>query len=148
MIKKEIAYFERSGAVNTENVIEIVYQRLQEGDIRSIVVASSGGETGLKFARRMAKDTNLVIVSSHPGRSKPGVWDFNPDTLRELEMMGCIVIKQTHVLSGLERSFSRKFSGVSHSEVLAECLRTLFGTGMKVAIECVVMAADGGAIPI
>jgi len=148
MIKKEIAYFERSGAVNTENVIEIVYQRLQEGDVRSVVVASSGGETGLKFARRMAKDTNLVIVSSHPGRSKPGVWDFNLDTLRELEMMGCIVIKQTHVLSGLERSFSRKFSGVSHSEVLAECLRTLFGTGMKVAIECVVMAADGGAIPI
>jgi hypothetical protein len=86
--------------------------------------------------------------SSHPGRSKPGVWDFNLDTLRELEMMGCTVIKQTHVLSGLERSFSRKFSGVSHSEVLAECLRTLFGTGMKVAIECVVMAADGGAIPI
>jgi len=148
MIKKEIAYFERSGAVNTENVIEIVYQRLQEGDVRSVVVASSGGETGLKFARRMAKDTNLVIVSSHPGRGKPGVWDFNLDTLRELEMMGCIVIKQTHVLSGLERSFSRKFSGVSHSEVLAECLRTLFGTGMKVAIECVVMAADGGAIPI
>lgn len=148
MIKKEIAYFERSGAVNTENVIEIVYQRLQEGDVRSVVVASSGGETGLKFARRMAKNTNLVIVSSHPGRSEPGVRDFNPDTLGELEMMGCIVIKQTHVLSGLERSFSRKFSGVSHSEVLAECLRTLFGTGMKVAIECVVMAADGGAIPI
>lgn len=148
MIKKEIAYFERSGAVNTENVIEIVYQRLQEGDVRSVVVASSGGETGLKFARRMAKDTNLVIVSSHPGRSKPGVWDFNPDTLGELEMMGCIVIKQTHVLSGLERSFSQKFSGISHSEVLAECLRTLFGAGMKVAIECVVMAADGGAIPI
>jgi hypothetical protein len=62
MIKKEIAYFERSGAVNTENVIEIVYQRLQEGDIRSIVVASSGGETGLKFARRMAKDNVSEIL--------------------------------------------------------------------------------------
>lgn len=148
MIKKEIVYFERSGVENTEDVIEIVYQRLQEGDVRSVVVASSRGATGLKFARRMAKDTNLVIVSSHPGRSKPGVWDFDSDILTELEMMGCTVIKQTHVLSGLERSFSRKFSGVSHSELLAECLRTLFGTGMKVAIECAVMAADGGAIPI
>ncbi|MFQ5841733.1 MAG: hypothetical protein ACE5I8_04780 [Thermodesulfobacteriota bacterium] len=148
MIKKEIVYFERSGVENTEDVIEIVYQRLQEGDVRSVVVASSRGATGLKFARRMAKDTNLVIVSSHPGRSKPGVWDFDSDILTELEMMGCKVIKQTHVLSGLERSFSRKFSGVSHSELLAECLRTLFGTGMKVAIECAVMAADGGAIPI
>jgi hypothetical protein len=96
----------------------------------------------------MAKETNLVVVSSHPGRGKPGVWDFDLDILKELEGLGCKVIKQTHVLSGLERSFSQKFSGVSHSEVLAECLRTLFGTGMKVAIECAVMAADGGAIPI
>jgi len=148
MVKKEITYFEKGGVENTEEVIEIVYQRLQEGDIKSVVVASSRGETGIKFARRMAKDTNLVIVSSHPGKSKPGVWDFNLDILRELEMTGCTVIKQTHVLSGLERSFSQKFSGVSHSELLAECLRNLFCTGMKVAIECVVMAADGGAIPI
>jgi hypothetical protein len=148
MIKKEIAYFERSGVENTEDVIEIVYQRLQEGDIRSVVVASSRGTTGLKFAKRMAKDTNLVIVSSHPGRSKPGLWDFDLDTLRELETMGCKVIKQTHAMSGMERSFSQKFSGASHSELLAECLKSLFGPGMKVAIECAVMAADGGAIPI
>ena len=148
MIKKEIVYFERSGVENTDYVIEIVHQRLQQGDIKSVVVASSWGTTGLKFAKDMAKETNLVIVSSHPGSSKPGVWNFDLDILGELEMMGCKVLKQTHVLSGLERSFTQKFSGVSHSEVLAECLRALFGPGMKVAIECAVMAADGGAIPI
>lgn len=148
MIKKEIVYFERSGVENTDRVVEIVHQRLQQGDIKSVVVASSSGTTGLKFAKNMAKETNLVIVSSHPGFSKPGVWNFDLDILGELEMLGCKVLKQTHVLSGLERSFTRKFSGVSHSEVLAECLRTLFGHGMKVAIECAVMASDGGAIPI
>ena len=68
----------------------------------------------------MAKETNLVIVSSHPGRRKPGVWDFDRDILGELEALGCKVLKQTHVLSGLERSFSGKFSGVSHSELLKE----------------------------
>jgi hypothetical protein len=147
-MKKDITYFERSGVENTDDVIETVYRRLQEGDIKSVVVASSRGSTGLKFAKRMARDTNLVIVSSHPGRSKPGVWDFDLGILSEIEAMGCRVLRQTHVLSGLERSFSQKFSGVSHSEILAECLRTLFGAGMKVAIECIVMAADGGAIPI
>ena len=96
----------------------------------------------------MAKETNLVIVSSHPGRSKPGVWSFDLDILKELEALDCKVIRQTHVLSGLDRSFSKKFSGVSRTELLAECLRTLFGTGIKVAIECVVMAADGGVISI
>ena len=148
MIKKEIVYFERGGVANTDYVVEIVHQRLEQGDIKSVVVASSLGTTGLRFAKSMAKETNLVIVSLHPGWSKPGVWDFDLDILKELEMMGCNVIKQTHVLSGLERSFTRKFSGVSHSELLAQCLITLFGTGMKVAIECAVMAADGGAIPI
>jgi hypothetical protein len=148
MIKKEIVYFERSGVENTDRVIEIVHQRLQQGDIKSVVVASHLGTTGLKFAKQIAKQTNLVIVSSHPGWSKPGVWDFDLGILGELERMGCKVLKQTHVLSGLEKSFTRKFSGVSHSEVLAECLRTLFGPGMKVAIECAVMAADGGAISI
>lgn len=148
MIKKEIVYFEDGGVENTEDVINIVYKRLQEGDIKSVVVASSGGKTGLKFAQKMAKDTNLVIVSSHPGRNKPGVWNFDLDILKKLESMDCKVIKQTHVLSGLDRSFSKKFSGASPTELLAESLRTLFGTGIKVAIECVIMAADSGAIPI
>lgn len=148
MIKKQTVYFEHSGVENTESVIDIVSERLQEGDIKSVVVASSRGATALKFAQKLAKVTNLVVVSSHPGRSKPGVWDFDRNILKELETMGCPVLRQTHVLSGLERSFSQKFSGVSHSELLAECLRTLFGTGLKVAVECAVMAADGGAIPI
>lgn len=148
MINKELMYFEKPGVENTDHVIDAVDKRLQEGDIKSVVVASSRGKTGLKFAKKMAKETNLVVVSSHPGRSKPGVWDFDPDIHKELEALGCTVVRQTHVLSGLDRSFSKKFSGVSRTELLAECLRTLFGTGIKVAIECVIMAADGGVIPI
>ena len=57
------------------------------------------------------------------------------------------MVKQSHILSGLERSITAKFSGVSHAEVLAEGLRSLFGVGMKVAVECAIMAADSGAIP-
>jgi hypothetical protein len=96
----------------------------------------------------MAKETNMVIVSSHPGYSAPGVWNFDLTALKELESAGCKMVKQSHILSGLERSISRKFSGVSHTEVLAEGLRCLFGVGVKVAIECAIMAADSGAIPI
>jgi hypothetical protein len=147
-IEQPIFYFEQAGYENTNDVVEIVYTRLKKGDIKSVVVASSRGETGLQFAKRMARETNLVVVSSHPGFSTPGVWNFNPEILKELESMGCKVVKQSHILSGLERSISNKFSGVSHTEVLAEALRSLFGVGMKVAIECTVMAADSGAIPI
>ncbi len=147
-VERPIYYFEQVGYGNTPNVMEIAYKRLKMGDIRSVVVASSSGETGLQFAKRMARDTNLVVVASHPGYSKPGVWDFNLDIHKQLESMGCKVVKQSHILSGLERSISNKFSGASHTEVLAEALRSLFGVGMKVAIECTIMAADSGAIPI
>jgi uncharacterized protein len=148
VISKKAVYFELSGKENTEDVLDIVADRLTEGDIKSVVVASSRGETGLKFARRLAKTTNLIVVSSHPGRNRPGEWDFDREALKELEEMGCKVLRQTHVLSGLERSISGRFSGISHTEVIAESLRTLFGTGIKVAIECTIMAADGGVIPI
>ena len=76
-IERPIFYFEQAGYENTSDVIEIVYSRLKEGDIKSVVVASSRGETGLKFAKRMVQETNLVVVSSHPGSSSPGVWNFN-----------------------------------------------------------------------
>jgi len=147
-VNRSIFYFNQPGIDNTDKVIEIVYKRLKEGDIRSVVVASSRGGTGVKFAKKLARETNLVIVSSHPGFSAPGVWNFDLNVLKELESMGCKVVKQSHILSGLERSISNKFSGVSHTEVLAEAFRCLFGVGIKVAIECTIMAADSGAIPI
>lgn len=145
---RSIVYYDESGSENTDEVLEIVYRRIQEGEIRSVVVASSSGETGLKFAKRMAGETNLVVVSSHAGYSSPGVWDFDQEALKELEARGCKIVRQSHILSGIERTFTNRFSGASHTEILAEALRSLFGVGMKVAIECTVMAADSGAIPI
>ena len=147
-VSRPIFYFKEPGVGNTDEVVEIVYHRLQEGDIHSVVVASSRGETGLRFARRMAPETNLVVVSSHPGYSSPGVWDFNLEILKQLEEMKCKVVKQSHALSGLERSITNKFSGISRVEFLAQALISLFGPGIKVAIECTLMAADSGAIPI
>ncbi len=147
-VSRQVFYFKQAGVDNTEKVEEIVYERLKEGDIESVVVASSSGSTGLKFARKMTQETNLVVVSNHPGSSNPGVRGLDLNMLKELESMGCKVVRQSHVLSGLERSISNKFSGVSHTEVIAEALRSLFGVGMKVAIECAIMAADSGAIPI
>ena len=46
-IERPIFYFGQAGYENTGDVVEIVYRRLKEGDIKSVVVASSRGETGL-----------------------------------------------------------------------------------------------------
>ncbi|MBU4221937.1 MAG: hypothetical protein KKA10_09990 [Euryarchaeota archaeon] len=148
MVKKSITYFEQNGAENTDEVLKLVQDRLKEGDIKSVVVASTSGKTGLKFARSLGKKTDLVVVSTHPGSKQPGVWEFDLEAQKELESLGCKVIRQSHALSGLEKSFTSKFSGISHSEILAESLKSLFSPGMKVAVECSIMALDGGAIPL
>jgi hypothetical protein len=91
MISKRITYFERSGKENTEDVIDIVTDRLKEGDIKSVVVASSRGETGLKFARRLANTTNLIVVSSHPGQVK-----ISPYFFQEMVLPGNTFQFETH----------------------------------------------------
>lgn len=146
-MKRPITYFEKSGVENTDEVINLVNERLEGGDIKNVVVASTSGQTGLKFAKSLSKKTNLVIVSAKPGLIKPG-WDFDTNILKELEELGVDVIKATHALSGIERSFRQRFSGVSHSEFLAESLRSLFGPGTKVAVECAIMAYDAGLISL
>jgi len=65
-----------------------------------------------------------------------------------LSRNGVTVVRASHVLSGVERSLTRKFGGASRVEAIAEAIRSLFGQGMKVSIEVTVMAADSGAIPV
>ena len=108
------------------------------------------GVLGDRLGRAKTMMLTILCYTIFTGVSllSTGVWDFNLDILKELESMGSRVVRQSHILSGLERSISNKFSGSSHTEVLAEALRCLLGVGMKVAIECTIMAADSGAIPI
>ena len=56
------------------------------------------------------------------------------------------ILTCSHALSGVARSITNKFGGISHVEIIAQTLR-LFGEGIKVAVEIAVMAADAGLIP-
>ncbi len=116
--------------------------------VRYVVVASTTGETALKFAEGLDKKVRLVVVTHHTGFHKEGVQSFNADTRELLAQRGVRVITQSHVLSGLERSISSRFGGISRVEAIAEALRSLLGRGFKVCVEIAVMAADAGAIPL
>jgi uncharacterized protein len=146
--KHSIIYFNEGGDTNTDDVIEIIRERLKSGDIKSVVVASSSGKTALKFAGALGKSTKIVIAATKPGSKEPGVWSFDQETFKKLQDLGIPVIKQAHALAGLERSFTEKFSGISRTEVVAETLRTLFGHGTKVAVEVAIMALDAGEITL
>jgi hypothetical protein len=61
-----------------------------------------------------------------------------------------LIVTGTHVLSGLERSFSRspKVGGGSRTEAVAEALRRIVAVGLKVAVECVLIATDQGVVGV
>jgi hypothetical protein len=60
------------------------------------------------------------------------------------------IVTGTHALSGLERALSRspKVGGGSRTEAIAEALRRIVAVGLKVAVECVLIASDQGTIGI
>jgi len=149
--QKKIYYFEKSGEVNTSDAARFAIERAKELGITTIVVASTSGKTALVFFDAMkGSGINLVIVTHVIGFTKPGEWEFSREIADLLQKQGVQIVTGTHALSGLERALSRspKVSGGSRTEAIAEALRRVVAVGLKVAVECVLMAADTGAIDI
>jgi hypothetical protein len=149
MITREIVYFEKAGAQNTDDTIRLALKRAQELGIKYVVVASTSGETGANAAKAF-KGTGIkvVIVGHHVGFSKPGVRELEEPYIKEMEGLGAVIVEQTHALSGVERSISRRLGGASRVESIAEALRTVISVGTKVCVEISIMAADGGQVPV
>lgn len=148
---KKIWYFDKPGSGNTKDAIQIAGERARELGIRYLIVPSTSGETAKIAAEEVrGTDISLIIVSHVVGFSKPGVWEFDSALADQLRQQGVRIITGTHVLSGLERAFSSspKVGGGSRSEAVAEALRRVIAVGLKVAVECTLIAADQGAIPV
>ncbi len=145
-MEKRIVYFDSPGSKNTEDVLEVVGERLKEGDIEKVVVASASGATAVKALKAFGDRAKVVAVTYHAGFSAPGEIRLKEENRKLLEEAGVPVVMASHALSGLERSFSRKFRGISTVEIIAETLRVLFGQGLKTCVEVAIMACDAGKV--
>ncbi len=148
-VTKKIYYFENPGPENTDDCIRIAIERARETGIKTLVVASTSGKTALSFHRALVgTELELVVVTHVVGFSKPGVWEFDQGIAQEIRDSRNRIVTGTHVLSGLERAFSAspKVGGGSRSEAVSESLRRVVAVGLKVAIECVLIATDQGVI--
>ncbi|MGZ4912629.1 MAG: pyruvate kinase alpha/beta domain-containing protein [Halobacteriota archaeon] len=148
MKREETLYLDTPGPQNTDAVVRAVRSYASTHRIKYVVVASTTGETALKFAEELEEVATLIVVTHHTGFHQEGVQSFNVATRELLARRGVRVITQSHVLSGVERSISSRLGGASRVEAIAEALRSLFGRGLKVSVEVAIMAADAGAIPI
>lgn len=150
-ITKTITYFGSPGPGNTEDCTGLAVERAKELGITDIVVASSGGATASVFAKAVqGTELRLVIVTYAVGFSEPGVWEFDETLAGELRAAGHTVVTGTHALSGLERTLSRspRIGGGSRTEAIAEAFRRTIAVGLKVAVECTLIAADCGAVGV
>lgn len=148
---KKIYYFDAPGPANTSDAARFAVERAKEAGIKTIIVASTTGKTAEVFAAAVkGTGLDLLVVTHVVGFSKPGEWEFCQGTADTLRKQGVKIITGTHTLSGLERAITRsaKLGGSSRTEVVAETLRRTVAIGLKVAVECVLIAADQGAIGI
>jgi len=143
-MEAKIVYFENTGKENTEETLHVAKQRAEELGIKTIVVASTSGNTAVKAVEALSR-FRVVVVSTATGAIDPNVQRFTDENRKIVESKGGTIITTTHAFAGVSRALRLKFETMAIGEIIANTLR-IFGHGMKVACEISMMAADSGLV--
>jgi hypothetical protein len=144
MMEIQSVYFPEPGSANTNKTLEIAKRRAEELGIKTIVVASTSGETGLKAVKTFA-NYKVVVVTHTTGFQTPDSQELTPQNRAKILKKGGLILTATHAFGGVGRAVRRKLNTYQVDEIIAHTLRA-FGQGTKVACEIVLMAADAGLI--
>lgn len=139
-----IVYFEKPGTENTEEVLRIVKLRAEELGIKSIVVASTIGNTAVR-ATEVFEGMRVIAISHVTGMRGPDIQEFTEENKQRVESRGAVVLTTAHAFSGIEGAMRKKFNMHLQGDIIANTLR-IFGQGMKVVLEIALMAADAGLV--
>jgi len=137
-------YFEQPGKDNTDAVFSLVNQRIKELGIKTVVVASTGGDNAVKAVNAL-KGVKVVAVAHSDGFRTPNANEFTAENRKIVESKGGVVFVGTHLFTGLSQAMRKKFNTIIIGDIIAYTLR-IFGQGMKVVCEVSTMAADAGLV--
>jgi hypothetical protein len=139
-VEEKITYFEVPGMDNTEETLRLAAERAKARGIKKIVLASTRGDTARLAAERYAgSGLKMVVVPHQYGFGE--AQRFPPELVTELEQKG------HRVHFGTMLFHTENFYGIRNSNIMANMLR-IFCQGMKVCVEIILMAADGGCVDI
>jgi len=144
MTETQSVYFVETGSKNTEKTLEVAKKRAEELGIKTIVVASTSGETGVKAVKAFTNH-KVVVVTHTAGLKAPDVQELTPQNRAEISEKGGFILTATHAFGGVGRAVRRKFNTYQVDEIISQTLK-VFGQGTKVACEIALMAADAGLI--
>jgi hypothetical protein len=148
-IVRKVCYFDEPGKQNTVDVIEAVKDAIKEARIDCLIVASTSGETALKFAKALKNEKIRVIcVSEPPSREVFGdKWPcINHEVGEELEKLGVIIVDRLpYKFHGSVLEMAKWYTPIPE-HIVGDTLAFVGGQGLKVAVEVMFMAVQGGYV--
>ena len=137
-MEEKIVYFETAGKENAAEALKLVKERAQARGIANIILASTRGDTARAAADALAgTNIRLVVVPHQFGFGERQ--RFPQELVTELEKKG------HRVHFGTMLFHTDDLYGVRAPRLMATLLRT-FCQGIKVCVEIILMACDGGLI--
>jgi hypothetical protein len=127
-------------------IFDSVKKRADALGIRTIVIPTTSGATGLKAAEYF-KGFNVVVVTHSHGFREKDESELQPEYREKILAAGGKILTTTHAFGGIGRAVRRKFDTYQIDELIANTLR-IFGQGTKVAVEIALMAADSGLVSV
>ena len=142
MIKRETIYYEEGGEEYTEETLKASLEAAKELDIKTIIVASNRGITGV-MAAEMYKDSGikLIVVGHQMGFPVPKVQQFQPENWEKIEELGGVINLGTDVVT----NSIRRRQKLGHSPMSIIC-QVLSSHKVKVNVEIVAKACDAGLV--
>jgi hypothetical protein len=135
-------YFQQPGKSNTERTLQIARARAEALNLRTVLVATTSGATGVRAAQLFA-GYDVVAVTHSYGFREPNVCELLPEHSEAMEAAGVTILTCGHAFAGISRAVRQKLGTYEVAEIAAFTLR-IFGEGMKVVAEIGCMAADAG----
>ena len=146
MVEKTITYYPEISEENTEVTLKATKKRADELGIKNIIVSSTRGGTALKVLEYF-KGYNVIVVTHVAGFKEPGKIEMTDETVEKIKANGGKVLTTVHAFGGVASAIQKKFNTLESGNLIANVLR-MFGQGMKVVVECILMAADAGMLPM
>jgi len=137
-------WFTQPGPANTARTLELARARAEALGIRTVLVASTSGATGLQAAQ-MLRGLEVIVVTHSAGFRAPGTQELTAENRAAIEAAGATILTCTHAFGGVGRAVRKKLGTYELEEIIAFTLRT-FSEGIKVAAEICLMAADAGLV--
>ncbi len=102
-IESKAVYFENPGAVNTDEVLRIAKKRAGELGIRTVLVASTTGETAVR-AVNVLSSMRVIVITHCTGSREPNTQELSDKNRKIIESKGGMILTTTHALGGLGRA--------------------------------------------